>query len=195
MRRGKRDSSLPHQTIQSYDNLNLDQIHPMKTSTNPAIAALRYHITGAIERGEAQAIAGIPYVPAPFTPADLLARVQATPAGRSAWSRAVHTYAVELVESLTESDDLSNETLLRKALLNGADNWQQYSEGGCALVYDADIAERVCSPSELKRVKGGERQPNARENWLECQARALAQAAALVRRAYAKAAAIEGGAL
>ena len=115
--------------------------------------------------------------------------------GRSAWSKGVHAYAVELVESLAESDDLSNETLLRKAMLNGAGDWQQYSEGGCALVYDADIAERLCSPSELKRCKGGERQPNARENWLECQARALAQAASLVRRAYSKAAAIEGGAL
>ena len=114
--------------------------------------------------------------------------------GRSAWSRAVHTYAVELVESLDSDADLSNETLLRKALLNGADDWQQYSEGGCALVYDADIAERLCSPSELKRYKGGERQPHASETWLECQARALAQAVALVRRAYRKAAAIEGGA-
>ena len=110
------------------------------------------------------------------------------PAGRSAWSRAVYTYAVELVEGLDASADLSNETLLRKALLNGADDWQQYSEGGCALVYDADIAERVCSPSELKRTRNGERQPNARETWLECQARALGQAASLVRRAYRKAA-------
>ena len=114
--------------------------------------------------------------------------------GRSAWSRAVHAYAVELVEYLDATADLSNETLLRKALLNGADDWRQYSEGGCALIYDADIAERLCSPSELKRVRGGARQPNARENWLECQARALAQAAALVRRAYVATAAIEGGA-
>ena len=104
--------------------------------------------------------------------------------GRSAWNRGVHAYAVELVEGLESSADLSNERLLRKAMLNGADDWQQYSEGGCALVYDADIAERVCSQSELKRVRGGERQPNARENWIECQARALAQAASLVRRAY-----------
>ena len=114
--------------------------------------------------------------------------------GRSAWNRGVHAYAIELIESLDESADLSNETLLRKALLNGADDWQQYSEGGCSLIYDADIAERICSPSELKRVRGGARQPNARENWIECQARALGQASALVRRAYAKAAAIEGGA-
>jgi len=116
------------------------------------------------------------------------------PAGRSAWSRAVHTYAIELVEGIDSSADLSNERLLHKALLNGASDWQQYSEGGCALVYDADIAERLCSPSELKRTRNGERQPNARENWLECQARALAQAASLVRRAYRKAVAIEGGA-
>ena len=107
--------------------------------------------------------------------------------GRSAWSRGVHAYAVELVESLDAPADLSNETLLHKALLNGADDWQQYSEGGCALVYDADIAERLCSASELKRCKGGERQPNARENWIERQARALSQAASLVRRAYRKA--------
>ena len=114
--------------------------------------------------------------------------------GHSAWGRGVHAYAVELVESLDDSADLSNETLLEKALLNGADDWQQYSEGGCALIYDADIAERLCSPSELKRVRGGERQPNRRENWLECQARALWQAAYLVRRAYLKAARSEGGA-
>ena len=129
------------------------------------------------------------------TKSALASALATIPAGRSAWGRGVHAYASELVESIDDSADLSNETLLRKALLNGADDWRQYSEGGCALVYDADIAERVCSPSELKRCKGGERQPNARENWLECQARALAQAAALVRRAYRKAAAIEGGAL
>ena len=103
---------------------------------------------------------------------------------RSAWDRGVHAYAVELVESIESSADLSNETMLEKALLKGANDWQQYSEGGCALIYDADIAERLCSPSELKRVRGGERQPNARENGIECQARALGQAASLVRRAY-----------
>ena len=115
-----------------------------------------------------------------MTKHELLALVNAIPAGRSAWSRGVHAYAVELVESLAESDDLSNEILLRKALLNGADDWQQYSEGGCSLVYDADIAERICSPSELKRVRGGKRNPNSRENWIECQTRALTQAANLV---------------
>ena len=124
----------------------------------------------------------------------LLAAVSAHKAGRSAWARGVHAYAIELIESLDDSADLSNETLLQKALLNGAGDWRQYSEGGAALIYDADIAERLCSPSELKRCKGGERQPNSRETWLGLQAIALWQAGAIVRRAYRIAAAIEGGA-
>ena len=111
--------------------------------------------------------------------------------GRSAWDRGVHTYATELVESLDDSADLSNERLLEKAMLNGAGDWQQYSEGGCALVYDADIAERLCSPSELKRNKWGMRAPNSRETWLECQARALWQAHKVIERAWRK---LEGGA-
>ena len=122
-----------------------------------------------------------------MTKQDLLSALHSITAGRSsAWQRGVHAYAVELVESLDDSEDLSNETLLNKAILNGADDWQQYSEGGCALVYDADIAERLCSTSELKKTKGGERQPNASETWLECQARALFQASRLIHRAFRK---------
>lgn len=134
---------------------------------------------------------------ATVTRANLLAAIAALPGGRSAWSKAVRTYAVELVEGLDPSADLSNEKLLKKELLNGASDWHQYSEGGCALVYDSDIAERLCSPSGLRRCKGGERQPNARETWLECQARALWQASSLIRRTYvsAIAKATEGGAL
>ena len=114
------------------------------------------------------------------TKKQLLEAVAAHKAGRSAWSRGVKAYAVELVESLDDSADLCNEWMLQKKLLNGAQSWAQYSEGGCALIYDADIAERLCSPSELKRCKGGERQPNARENWIDCQARALWQAHRLI---------------
>jgi len=122
----------------------------------------------------------------------LLSAVAAHKAGRSAWSRGIKAYAVELVESLEDGADLSNEVMLQKALLNGASSWAQYSEGGCALVYNADIAERLCSPSELKRVRGGERQPNSRETWLECQSRALWQAHRLIETEWRK---LEGGAL
>ena len=94
---------------------------------------------------------------------------------RSAWDRAVKTYAIELLDSLDGQ-------YTAVALLNGAENWKAYSFGGCALIYDAEIAERVCSPSELKRKRGGELAPNAMESWLDCQARALSQAARLIAR-------------
>ena len=125
------------------------------------------------------------------TKEQLLAAVVSVKHGRGAWARGVKAYAVELVESLNDDADLSNETLLQKALLNGAADWHQYSEGGCALIYNADIAERLCSPSELKRCKGGERAPSGSETWLDCQARALWQAHKVVEKAWRK---LEGGA-
>ena len=99
---------------------------------------------------------------------------------RSAWSRGVKEYALELIEEMGEDQMLKGDKLDRETLLNGADNWSQYSYGGCALVYDADIAERTCSPSELKKTRNGERRPNSREEWLDVQARALQQAANMI---------------
>ena len=94
------------------------------------------------------------------------------PAGRSAWSRGVHAYALELAEAAEAATDYHPGTL-RELLLNGASNWNEYSYGGSALIYDSDIAERVCTPSEFKRFTGG--QPSG-ETWLDLQARALQQA-------------------
>lgn len=116
----------------------------------------------------------------------LLAAVAAYKAGRSAWSRGVKAYAVELVEGLDDGADLANETMLQKELLNGASSWAQYSEGGCALCYDVDIAERLCSPSELRRNKWGMRAPNCRENWIDVQARALWQAHKVIETVWRK---------
>lgn len=109
---------------------------------------------------------------------------------RSAWSKGVAVYAIELVEQLAEAaeggyidaDDLASPRMLRKALLNGADDWSAYSWGGSSLIYNSDIAERMCCPSELKRTRNGERRPNSREEWLDVQARALSQAEARVQR-------------
>ena len=126
------------------------------------------------------------------TKKQLFAAVAAVKPGRSAWARGVQAYAVELVESLEDNSDLCNEVMLQKELLNGADDWRQYSEGGCALIYNADIAERLCPPSELKRNKWGMLPPNGRENWLEVQARALWQAHKVIERAWRK---LKGGAL
>ena len=104
---------------------------------------------------------------------------------RSAWNKGKKAYALELLESLEEGieggyidpEDLGSPVLLKKAMLNGAADWEQYSWGGCSLCYDCQIAERLCTPSELKRKRGGDLQPNSRESWLDVQARALSQAA------------------
>jgi hypothetical protein len=98
---------------------------------------------------------------------------------RSAWKRGVKDYALEMVESA--EIELTPENA-KAALLNGAKDWSQYSHGGCAAIYDADIAERLCTPSELKKKKGGDLQPNTRENWLDVQARAISQAFRLINR-------------
>ena len=99
---------------------------------------------------------------------------------RSAWDRGVTVYAIDMLEEL-EIIELTAPTV-EKTLLNGAPTWHDYSWGGCSLVYDADIAERLCCPSELRRTRGGERRPNAREEWLDTQARACFQAAHRIKR-------------
>lgn len=104
---------------------------------------------------------------------------------RSAWDKGVTQYALEMVKQLGEQInggyfeelDLTESKKVRTALLNGAENWSQYSWGGCSLIYNSDIAERLCCPSELKKTRNGERRPNSREEWLDVQARALHQAA------------------
>ena len=111
---------------------------------------------------------------------ELESKLSALRAPRSAWGKGVATYAAELIESI-ESDEIATDEL-KSTLLNGAKDWSEYSCGGSALIYDADICERLCSPSEIKKTRNGERAPSSRESWLDCQARALGQAARLVSR-------------
>lgn len=102
---------------------------------------------------------------------------------RSAWGRGVAQYALELLHDLADNgeEEYTGSPYDHRALLNGASCWQEYSEGGCALIYNRDIAERLCNPSELRRTDFGKRNPNSRENWIDCQARALFQAELLIR--------------
>ena len=106
---------------------------------------------------------------------------------RSAWDKGVTLYAFDLLDGLNDAITDNNRdpeslTEAREWMLNGARDWKQFSYGGCALVYDGDIAERLCTPSELKKTRNGECRPNAWENWLDCQARALFQASTRVLR-------------
>jgi len=100
----------------------------------------------------------------------------------SAWRRGVKLYALELIEEMEDTREFYASHAYAKTLLNGADNWSQFSYGGCSLIYDQDIARRLCSPSEYKRTREGKNPPNARENWLDTQARALWQASLLICR-------------
>ena len=74
----------------------------------------------------------------------------------SAWKRGVKKYADELLDNLEEKAQSyerlpKNGRELKEWILNGAISWDDYSYGGCSLIYDRDIAERLCTPSELKK--------------------------------------------
>lgn len=93
---------------------------------------------------------------------------------RSAWKAGVILYAFDILDNMEDGE------VTEKNLLNGAENWKEYSYGGRALIYDKDICHRLCTPSEIKKTKDGERRPNNHENWLDTQARALYQAVRLI---------------
>lgn len=109
---------------------------------------------------------------------------------RSAWSRGVRAYADELISQLedrAEFKDTYNPRGIYALMLNGAWNFQEYSEGASSLIYDEEIAARLSSPSEMKKLHrkdGSLRDPNPRENWIKTQGRALFQAAQAIKEAW-----------
>ena len=107
----------------------------------------------------------------------------------SAWKRGVKEYTDELLDNLEERAQSyerlpKNEKELEEWLLNGAMSWDEYSYGGCSLIYNGDIAERLCTPSELKKKDGGRLAPNSNESWLDVQIRALYQACLRIKRKF-----------
>jgi len=104
---------------------------------------------------------------------------------KSAWRKGVKNYAIDLLDELAaeygNEYQFDNTIALENGLLNGAKNWNDYSYGGCALIYDGDIAKALCTPSELKKSENGRFNPNCRETWLDVQTRALKQAWLLIR--------------
>ena len=116
---------------------------------------------------------------------------------KSAWSRGVAEYAERMIDNLEEHeewdpgfiDSINVQTpgwskKLQKVLLDGAQDWKESSWGGSWEIYDQDIAKTLCSPWELKKTDNGRKRPNAREEWLDVQARALYQAAMRVEQAF-----------
>jgi len=150
-------------------------------------------VRSAQERGKP--IIECPHIDDPQKAVEAIDNVIASNTGRSAWCKGVAAYAAELVEELKENirdgyialDNLNDPARLERALLSGAKDWKQYSWGGCAMIYDGDIAARLCNPSELKKTRNGERRPNKSEAWLDVQARALFQACQMIKDAATKA--------
>ena len=120
-----------------------------------------------------------------ITKTELFRKIKATPA-RGRWAQAVKEDALKLVKLVFGEYGEKPQTAkaFEEYALNGAKDWKQYSWGGNALVYDYKIAEHYCTPSELKLTRNGDSKPNAREEWLDVQARALHQACALVKSCY-----------
>ena len=115
-----------------------------------------------------------------MTKEELIKAIKASKA-RSAWAKGVKWYALNLVEESYKQDtDIVKVSMA--IYLNGAETWKEYSYGvhSCALVYDYDIAERLCTPGELKKTDFGHKQPNGSVTWLDVQARALYQAHRLI---------------
>ena len=103
---------------------------------------------------------------------------------RSAWSKGVRAYALDLIDEIDEiaSYEVSNGSgypvICESLALNGARDWHTYAYGGCgaAAVYDDSIAERLCTPSELRAYYSGK----LCQSWPSVEARALAQAWRLI---------------
>ncbi len=97
---------------------------------------------------------------------------------RSYWKKGVKEYALEMLDNMEEDGVIEVQSYkeLKESILNGAEDFKEMSYGGRSLIYDGEIAFRLCTPSELKRTKCGKLNPNTKENWLDVQARALNQA-------------------
>lgn len=93
---------------------------------------------------------------------------------RSTWDKGVKDLMFMIVEHECRNflDDFKAITKIDE-LKSLAKEW---SYNGELLIYDQQIAEQFCTPSELKRTKGGRLPPNSKMLWIDIQARACFQA-------------------
>lgn len=119
---------------------------------------------------------------------------------RGAWSKGVKSYALWMLESgyidgIRPADSLTLGELVNrcgymfiKIGMFHSQAWnaaKETSEGGCFHIYNWQIAQQLCSPSELRKCQrkdGSYRNPNSRENWLDVQTRAIYQALLLIQK-------------
>lgn len=108
---------------------------------------------------------------------------------RSSWSKGVKAYAFDMLECFEEWRKWNEENgesvpeLDEVTALDGATDWNAWAYGGCGLVYDRAIAERLCTPSELKKLHGCARVPAGAATWCDIEARAASQAWRMIAEA------------
>lgn len=103
---------------------------------------------------------------------------------RGAYRSAVKLYAIDILSGLGEGVVPDTIAELHDELLDGCLNWVEYSYCGKALADSYSIAARTCSPTVLKRLHAGAKQPIGFVSWLDYQASALKQAEKLIIQKY-----------
>ena len=113
---------------------------------------------------------------------------------KSHWERAVRDYALEMIDQCDKTDITSYKQIPNHCNAAHMEDYaiaQALSEGGCFEICNADIAKRLCTPSQLKQVlhKDGtvrDLPPETwlDETWLDVQTRAVYQAIFFLKTAY-----------
>ena len=114
-------------------------------------------------------------------------------------NKAVWEYGIEVLDSVATNGDDENRELwtqdkLRDLLLNGAfdyykpydeqAHWKRYSEGGCSLIWNIEIAQRVCTPNQYKKLEDKINSGDDTHDWIMIQARCLFDAAQLIYQTF-----------
>lgn len=106
---------------------------------------------------------------------------------RSHWEKGVKDYALEMISQCDKKNIVSYKQIpnhCNAAHMSDYAIAKALSEGGCFEIYDADIAKRLCTPSELKRhtrKDGTLRDLPHEESWIDVQTRAVYQAILLIK--------------
>lgn len=119
------------------------------------------------------------------TPANIatLRGLVSASSARSAWSRGVRAYALDLLDNIEEMSNYQMNNygeylaISEEVALNGAGCWPNYAAGGCGLVYTSAILERLCTASELRRLS---RSGRCNIDAIDIEGRALFQAWRLI---------------
>lgn len=106
---------------------------------------------------------------------DMRAYISKTEQKRGQWNKTMAYYAYFLLDSYIDickwraDQNEAIPDLSLDLVLNGASGWHQYSYGGCALVYDGDIAKTVFTPAQFTKWEQGRKVTD--EPLLDIQAR------------------------